>query len=188
MQHTSGAALGGWQYDPDDPCVRRQCDPTRPPECSMRWSICIAHCPRGWAARIGGMFDCLATGSRATRRSLRRGQGSHGRGDRRVAARARRVAQQVLEDYLLTNDVGDFEQFIRTRHAAQLGLADAAIIRCSRCPMTCGGCCSAPTRRFSTRRSTEIDASLGGIDGYLERSAGVAAVQCLSVCASALIA
>ena len=32
--------------------------------------------------------------------------------------------QTVIEDYLLTNQSGNFEEFIRSRHQAQLGVAD----------------------------------------------------------------
>jgi len=79
----------------------------------------------------------------------------------------------VIEDYLLTNEVGDFEQFIRTRHAAQLGLADAQHPLLAM-PEDVRRVLFSADAAFLDAALAEIDASPGGLEGYLERSAGVA--------------
>ena len=70
------------------------------------------------------MFDCVATGSVPLVVHCAAGKDRTGVAIA-VLLRALDVSQQTaIEDYLLTNDAGDFEQFLRTRHDTQLGLTD----------------------------------------------------------------
>jgi protein-tyrosine phosphatase len=81
--------------------------------------------PAWMAGRVRGLFECIADGAVPLVVHCAAGKDRTGVAIA-VLLRSLGVPQQtVLEDYLLTNDTGDFEAFIRTRHLAQLGLADA---------------------------------------------------------------
>jgi protein-tyrosine phosphatase len=80
--------------------------------------------PEWMAPRIRGMFECIATGSVPVVVHCAAGKDRTGVAIA-VLLRAIEVAQQTaIDDYLLTNEAGDFEQFLRNRHDTQLGLTD----------------------------------------------------------------
>lgn len=80
----------------------------------------------GWmAGRVRGMFESIANGAVPLVVHCAAGKDRTGVA---IAVLLRSLgvpAQTVLEDYLLTNDTGDFEAFVRERHVTQLGLTDA---------------------------------------------------------------
>jgi protein tyrosine/serine phosphatase len=115
--------------------------------------------------------DRLGPGSRA----LRGRQGSHRRRDRRPAVCDRRVAATAIEDYLLTNDAGDFEQFLRTRHDTQLGLTDIHHPLLSM-PDDIRRVLFSADAEFLQAAFESIDA-LGGLDSYLEKTVAVSREQ-----------
>jgi protein-tyrosine phosphatase len=80
----------------------------------------------GWMApRIGGMFSAIAKGDVPMIVHCAAGKDRTGIAIA-VLLRALGVSEQTaIEDYLLTNESGNFEAFIRSRHEAHLGLADA---------------------------------------------------------------
>jgi protein-tyrosine phosphatase len=128
--------------------------------------------PAWMGERIGGMFGCLANGQAPLVVHCAAGKDRTGVAIA-VLLRALGVSRTaVIEDYLLTNEVGDFEQFIRTRHAAQLGLADAQHPLLAM-PEDVRRVLFSADAAFLDAALAEIDASPGGLEGYLERSAGV---------------
>jgi protein-tyrosine phosphatase len=129
--------------------------------------------PAWMGERIGGMFTCVANGQTPLVVHCAAGKDRTGVAIA-VLLRALGVPRAaVIEDYLLTNEVGDFEQFIRTRHATQLGLADAQHPLLAM-PEDVRRVLFSAEVAFLEAALAEIDASPGGLDGYLERSAGVA--------------
>jgi protein-tyrosine phosphatase len=127
--------------------------------------------PQWMAPRIRGLFECIANGSVPLVVHCAAGKDRTGVAVA-VLMRAIDVPQQTtLEDYLLTNESGDFEQFLRNRHETQLGLTDIHH------PLL-----SMPDdiRRvlFSAhpdflQAAFESIAALGGLDRYLEEIVGV---------------
>ena len=80
--------------------------------------------PEWMGPRLRGMFECLAHGRSPLVVHCAAGKDRTGIAIA-VLLRVLNVSRDtVLEDYLLTNHAGDFEEFIRSQHAAQLGVAD----------------------------------------------------------------
>jgi protein-tyrosine phosphatase len=79
----------------------------------------------GWMGqRIGGMFSAIANGDVPMIVHCAAGKDRTGIAVA-LLLRALGVPEQtVIEDYLLTNTSGNFEEFIRSRHQAHLGLTD----------------------------------------------------------------
>lgn len=79
----------------------------------------------GWMGpRIGGMFSAIAQGDVPLIVHCAAGKDRTGIA---VAVLLRSLGvpeQTVIEDYLLTNTSGNFEEFIRSRHQAHLGVTD----------------------------------------------------------------
>lgn len=131
--------------------------------------------PQWMVGRMRGMFDCIATGSVPLVVHCAAGKDRTGVAIA-VLLRALDVPQEtVIEDYLLTNDAGDFEQFLRARHDTQLGLTDIHHPLLSM---------AEDMRRvlfmahadFLQAAFESIDA-LGGFDTYLEKTVGISAAQ-----------
>jgi protein-tyrosine phosphatase len=77
----------------------------------------------------------------------------------------------VIDDYLLTNDVGNFEVFIRGREDAQLGLADTKHPLLAM-PEEMRRVAFSADPAFLSTAFEAID-ELGGIDGYIEEVLGL---------------
>lgn len=80
--------------------------------------------PAWMGERIGGMYAAIAKGDVPLVVHCAAGKDRTGIA---VAVLLRSLGvpeQTVIEDYLLTNTSGNFEEFIRSRHQAQLGVAD----------------------------------------------------------------
>ena len=80
--------------------------------------------PAWMGQRIGGMFSAIAKGDVPLIVHCAAGKDRTGIA---VAVLLRSLGvpeQTVIDDYLLTNASGNFEEFIRSRHQAQLGVTD----------------------------------------------------------------
>jgi protein-tyrosine phosphatase len=81
--------------------------------------------PDWMAPRIRGMFECIAAGSTPMVVHCAAGKDRTGVAIAVLLGALGVERTQIMEDYLLTNDAGNFEQFIMTRKESHLGLADA---------------------------------------------------------------
>jgi protein-tyrosine phosphatase len=137
--------------------------------------------PAWMGERIGGMFGCLANGQTPLVVHCAAGKDRTGVAIA-VLLRALGVPRAgVIDDYLLTNEAGDFEHFIRTRYAAELGLADAHHPLLAM-PEDVRQVLFSADAAFLDAALAEIDASPGGLEGYLERIAGVTPAVLERVC------
>ena len=128
--------------------------------------------PEWMAPRIRGMFECLASDRAPLVVHCAAGKDRTGLAIA-VLLRALGVPREtVVEDYLLTNDAGDFEAFIRARHSAQLGLTDAAHPLLAMQPDVRRILFSADAA-FLEAAFEIIEREFGGLDAYLERIARV---------------
>lgn len=131
--------------------------------------------PTWMAARIRGLFDCIAAGSVPLVVHCAAGKDRTG-----VAIAVLLCALDVsrptaIEDYLLTNDAGDFVEFLRTRHDTQLGLTDIHQPLLSM-PDDIRRVLFSAHADFLQAALDSIDA-LGGLDRYLEKTVGISSEQ-----------
>lgn len=141
--------------------------------------------PEWMGARIGGMFECIAEGRLPLIVHCAAGKDRTGIAIA-VLLRALEVPSDVvLEDYLLTNDAGDFEQFLRGREDAQLGLA-ADNHPLLAMPDDMREVLFSARAEFLEAAFEEIERRAGGLDAYLEQTTGVSAAVRARVAASLL--
>lgn len=81
--------------------------------------------PNWMAPRIRGLFECIATEHTPVVIHCAAGKDRTGVAVAVLLAALGVERDTILEDYLLTNEVGNFERFIAARSSAHLGLADA---------------------------------------------------------------
>jgi protein-tyrosine phosphatase len=128
--------------------------------------------PAWMAPRIRGMFDCLANGRSPLVVHCAAGKDRTGLA---IAVLLRTLGvphETVVEDYLLTNEVGDFEQFIRAQQAAQLGLADSHKPLLAM-PEDVRRVLFSADVAFLEGAFEVIEETFGGLDAYLESAAGI---------------
>ena len=129
--------------------------------------------PAWLGPRIGGMLECIANGHVPVVVHCAAGKDRTGVAIAVLLAALGVPRETIVADYLLTNDAGDFETFIRGRHDAQLGLADAAHPLLSM-PEDMRRVLFSAAPAFLDAAFEQIDGPLGGLDAYLER-AGIGA-------------
>jgi protein-tyrosine phosphatase len=81
--------------------------------------------PHWMAPRIRGFLECLTTDRVPVLVHCAAGKDRTGVAIAVLLATLGVARETILEDYLLTNDVGNFERFIEARKDSLLGLADA---------------------------------------------------------------
>lgn len=81
--------------------------------------------PNWMAPRIRGFFECIASEDTPLVVHCAAGKDRTGVAIAVLLAALGVERHTILEDYLLTNSVGNFERFIETRQTSHLGLADA---------------------------------------------------------------
>jgi protein-tyrosine phosphatase len=129
--------------------------------------------PTWMASRIRGMFECVASGSVPIVVHCAAGKDRTGVAIAVLLSAIDVPRQTAIEDYLLTNDAGDFEQFLRSRHDSQLGLTDVnhpLLLM----PEDIRRVLFSAERAFLQAAFESIDEA-GGLDRYLERTVGVSA-------------
>ena len=132
--------------------------------------------PEWMGPRIRGLFECLAAGQAPIVVHCAAGKDRTGLAIA-VLLRALGVSHDtVVQDYLLTNDTGDFEAFIRARHSAQLGVTDAAHPLLAM-PADVRRVLFSADAAFLEAAFAVIENDFGGLAAYLERVAGVDAAM-----------
>lgn len=124
--------------------------------------------PTWMGPRIGGMFSAIARGDVPLIVHCAAGKDRTGVA---VALLLRSLGvpeQTVIEDYLLTNTSGNFEEFIRSRHQAHLGLTDTHSPLLSM-PEEMRRVLFSADPRFLEAAFEQI----GDVEGYLAKTAGV---------------
>jgi protein-tyrosine phosphatase len=129
--------------------------------------------PEWMAGRIRGMFDCIARSAIPMVVHCAAGKDRTGVA---IAVLLRAIGvspEAVIADYLLTNEAGDFEEFLRNRHESQLGLTDIHHPLLSM-PDDVRRVLFSAHEDFLQAAFERIEA-LGGIERYLEKTVGLSA-------------
>ncbi len=131
--------------------------------------------PTWMARRILGLFECVAAGSVPLVVHCAAGKDRTGVAIAVLLSALDVSRQTAIEDYLLTNDAGDFEQFLRTRNDTQLGLTDIHHPLLSM-PDEIRRVLFSAHPDFLQAAFESID-QLGGLDRYLDKTVGVSSDQ-----------
>ena len=127
--------------------------------------------PTWMSSRIAGMFEAIAHGDVPLIVHCAAGKDRTGVAIA-VLLRSLGVPEEtVIEDYLLTNTAGDFEEFIRTRHQAELGVTTHAPLLAM--PEDMRRVLFSAEPAFLHAAFEQIDREFGGVDAYLEKIIGV---------------
>jgi protein-tyrosine phosphatase len=81
--------------------------------------------PDWMAPRLRGLFECIASGNTPVVVHCAAGKDRTGVAIAVLLSAVGVDRETIMRDYLLTNEAGNFEDFIRTRQESHLGLADA---------------------------------------------------------------
>jgi protein-tyrosine phosphatase len=128
--------------------------------------------PAWMAPRLRGMFECIAAGRTPLVVHCAAGKDRTGIAIA-VLLHVLGVAMNIIvEDYVLTNTAGDFEQFIRSRADSQLGLADHNHPLLALDPDIRQVLFGAEPE-YLQAAFTEIETNLGGMPAYLRTLVGV---------------
>lgn len=129
--------------------------------------------PAWMSGRIRGLFECIAHGNVPLVVHCAAGKDRTGIAVAVLLGALGVPRETIIEDYLLTNEAGDFQQFIRTRHQARLGLTDVHNPLLAM-PEDMRRVLFSAAPQFLQAAFEQIDA-LGGLDAYLEGTAGISA-------------
>lgn len=130
--------------------------------------------PRRMSGRIAGLLTSIIEGHLPTVVHCAAGKDRTGVAIAVLLSSLGVARDTVVEDYLLTNEVGNFEVFIRGREHAQLGLADAKHPLLTM-PEDMRRVAFSADAQFLSAAFEAID-QLGGIDGYVEEVLGLNAM------------
>ncbi|HEY5808190.1 MAG TPA: tyrosine-protein phosphatase [Povalibacter sp.] len=122
--------------------------------------------------RIRGLFECIAAGQTPLVVHCAAGKDRTGVAIAVLLCALGVDRQTITEDYLLTNDAGNFEQFILTRKDAHLGLADAHHPLLSM-PEEMRRALFVADAAYLEAAFAQIDGEHGGVERYLSTSVHV---------------
>lgn len=128
--------------------------------------------PQRMSGRIRGLLACIIEGNVPIIVHCAAGKDRTGFAIAALLAILEVPRETIIEDYLLTNEVGDFEAFIRSRERTELGLADANHPLLAM-PEELRRVLLRADPAFLTAAFDHIDRELGGFDRYIEDFVGV---------------
>jgi protein-tyrosine phosphatase len=137
-------------------------------------------------ARIHGLLTCIANDRVPVLVHCAAGKDRTGVAIAVLLALLEVPRETIVEDYLLTNEVGNFEHFIRGRERAQLGLADANHPLLAM-PEELRRVLFSAHADFLHAAFDAIEHQLGGFDTYVEQTLGIDSAVRERVCARLLV-
>ena len=173
--------------DLSDTRTLRQYAAERPPTAEGMFEAMIAlyrGLPGRMSARIRGLINSIVAGEVPLIVHCAAGKDRTGVAIAVLLAALEVPREVIVEDYVLTNEVGNFEAFIRGREHAELGLADSKHPLLAM-PEDIRRVVFSADPRFLESAFAQIDDS-GGFDRYLHDVLGVDAGMRAKLCATLL--
>jgi protein-tyrosine phosphatase len=163
-----------WDDGDDAPAVTRRVTPRQPDGESMRAAMLGMYrsLPRWMVPRIRGLFECVAYDRMPVVVHCSAGKDRTGFAVAMLFAALGVNADTLMQDYLYTNEVGNFEEFAQRRRSTLLGVTD------DRHPL---GRMSPETRRvlfaadpdYLRAALSQVESEFGGIESYLRQTVGL---------------
>jgi protein-tyrosine phosphatase len=173
------ATMLSWDDGSNPPAVMGRVGKSRPVDAAaMREAMIDMYrdLPRWIAPRIRGLFDCVSEQRTPVVVHCSAGKDRTGFAVAMLLAALGVDATTIMQDYLYTNEVGNFEEFARRRRAAQLGVADAAH-PLTRTPPEIRKVLFAADPEYLGAALRQLDEEFGGVAGYLRESVGLGDAQ-----------
>jgi protein-tyrosine phosphatase len=132
------------------------------------------HLPRWMAPRVRGLFGCVADDRMPLVVHCSAGKDRTGFAVAMLFAALGVSADAFMQDYLYTNEVGNFEEFVQRRRSASLGVADDGH-SLFRMPADIRRVLFAADPDYLRAALLEIDGEFGGLESYLRQAVGLSA-------------
>ncbi len=131
--------------------------------------------PRWMAPRVRGLFECAAYGRLPVVVHCSAGKDRTGFAVAMLYAALGVSADTCMQDYLYTNEVGNFEEFIQRRRSASLGVTDDRH-PLFRMPADIRRVLFAADPDYLHAALQQIDSEFGGLESYLQQAVGLTAL------------
>lgn len=173
---TPGVTSLTWADGDFAPTVTGRPTPIEPDGDGMRTAMLnlYRNLPRWMAPRVRGLFECVAEGCMPLVVHCSAGKDRTGFAVAMLFSALGASADTCMQDYLYTNEVGNFEEFIQRRRGTSLGVTD------ERHPLLR---MAADVRRvlfaadpdYLRAALQQIDSEFGGLEPYLQQAVGMSA-------------
>jgi protein-tyrosine phosphatase len=130
--------------------------------------------PRWMAPRVRGLFECVADGRMPVVVHCSAGKDRTGFAVAMLFAALGVSADSCMQDYVYTNEVGNFEEFFRRRRGTSLGVTDDRH-PLLRMPAEIRRVLFAADPDYLHAALAQIDSEFGGLEPYLQQAVGLSA-------------
>ena len=130
--------------------------------------------PRWMAPRVRGLFECVAYERMPVVVHCSAGKDRTGFAVAMLFAAIGVSVETLMQDYLYTNEVGNFEEFVQRRRRALLGVTDDRH-PLLRMPADVRRVLFAADPDYLRAALEQIDREFGGLEPYLEQAVGLSA-------------
>jgi protein-tyrosine phosphatase len=128
--------------------------------------------PRWMAPRVRGLFECVAYDRMPVVVHCSAGKDRTGFAVAMLLAAVGVSADAFMQDYLYTNEVGNFEEFVERRRGTLLGVTDGRH-PLFRMPADIRRVLFAADPDYLHAALEQIDSEFGGLQSYLQRAVGL---------------
>jgi protein-tyrosine phosphatase len=165
-----------WADGDDAPAVTRRLGLRRPDAADMRAAMLNLYrgLPRWMAPRIRGLFECAANDRMPVVVHCSAGKDRTGFAVAVLLAALGVSVDACMEDYLYTNVVGNFEEFVQRRRRTLLGVGDDRQ-PLFKMPADIRRVLFAADPEYLHAALEQVDSEFGGLEPYLERAVGLSA-------------
>jgi protein-tyrosine phosphatase len=173
---TPNVATLTWEDGDNAPAVTGRLSPRQLDAQGMRTAMLNMYrdLPRWMAPRVRGLFECAAHGRMPVVVHCSAGKDRTGFAVAMLHAALGVGADTFMQDYLYTNEVGNFEEFVARRRSAALGVSDDRH-PLFRMPAEIRRVLFAADADYLRAALEQIDSEFGGLESYLQKAVALSA-------------